>query len=112
MVQAERCPFMQRAEAPDHRLLKLRSSTIAGLDPFDSGAGGEERRLPASRGSAWSSSTCRMYRQQAADCRKQADAPITPPDVRAHWLRLAEQYDDLADQALALSSAKNEPLSD
>jgi hypothetical protein len=41
------------------------------------------------------------YREQAADCRKQAGATITPPDVRAHWLRLAEQYDDLANQALS-----------
>jgi hypothetical protein len=49
-----------------------------------------------------------LYRQQAADCRKQAAAAVTPQSVRDHWLRLAEQYEELADQALKLSTARNQ----
>ena len=51
-----------------------------------------------------------FYRQQAADCRKQAASAITPADVRNHWLLLAEQYDELAREAMRLSKTKREPL--
>ena len=49
-----------------------------------------------------------FYRQQAADCRKQASAIVTVPHIREHWLKLAEQYDDLAEQATMLSEVRNE----
>jgi len=51
-----------------------------------------------------------FYRQQAADCRKQAASAITPADVRNHWLLLAEQYDELAREAMRLSKTALEPL--
>lgn len=51
-----------------------------------------------------------FYRQQAADCRKQAASAITPADVRNHWLLLAEQYDELAREAMRLSKIAREPL--
>jgi hypothetical protein len=50
----------------------------------------------------------RLYRQQADDCRKQAAAAVTPEAVREHWLNLARQYDDLAEQAQQLSTAKGQ----
>ena len=49
-----------------------------------------------------------FYRQQAADCRKQATAAVTPPGVRDHWLRLANQYEELAVEALKLSALKGD----
>ncbi|HYM16997.1 MAG TPA: hypothetical protein VEU06_00415, partial [Micropepsaceae bacterium] len=44
-----------------------------------------------------------FYREQAADCRKQAAAGVTPTAMREHWLRLAESYDALAVDAMKLS---------
>jgi len=52
-----------------------------------------------------------FYREQAEDCRAQARAIATIVEVREHWLKLAEQYDNLAAQALKLSAVKNEALS-
>lgn len=51
-----------------------------------------------------------FYRQQAADCRKQAAAAVTPAAVREQWLLLAEQYDELARQAMSLSAVKDDAL--
>lgn len=49
-----------------------------------------------------------FYRQQAAFCRKQATAGVTPARVQQHWQALAEQYEALARQAMALSAIKSE----
>jgi hypothetical protein len=50
----------------------------------------------------------KLYRQQAQDCRKHAAAAGTPEAIRAHWLALAQQYDDLAEQAIQLSRMREE----
>jgi hypothetical protein len=50
----------------------------------------------------------KMYRQQAADCRRQAAAAVTPEAVRAQWLALADQYESLAADAMKLSTVKGE----
>jgi hypothetical protein len=50
----------------------------------------------------------KMYREQAADCRRHAAAMGTPEAVRGHWLALAVQYDTLADDAMRLSSLVGE----
>jgi hypothetical protein len=50
----------------------------------------------------------KMYRQQAADCRRQAKAAVTPEAIREHWRALAVQYDDLAAEAMKLSRVKGE----
>jgi hypothetical protein len=48
-----------------------------------------------------------LYRQQAQDCRKHAAAAGNPEAIREHWLALAQQYDDLAEQAMQLSQVKD-----
>jgi hypothetical protein len=43
--------------------------------------------------------TSRYYRLQAERCRSEAEEHPELPDVRARYLELAHQWDELADQA-------------
>jgi hypothetical protein len=54
------------------------------------------------------SNRAKMYRTQAADCRRQAAASVTPEAVREQWLALAVQYESLAADAMKLSSIKDD----
>jgi len=48
-----------------------------------------------------------LYKQQAAYCRREAAAGVTPPEVREQWLSLAAKYDELAMHEMSLTSIKD-----
>jgi hypothetical protein len=45
-----------------------------------------------------------LYRQQAAYCRREAAASVTPPELREHWFSLAAKYDELAHTEMKLTT--------
>jgi hypothetical protein len=46
----------------------------------------------------------KMYRDQAADCRRRAEKADKPPAAKKQWRELAEAYEELAVEAASMST--------
>ena len=50
----------------------------------------------------------KLYREQAADCRRRAEKADKAPTARKQWRDLAEAYEALAVEAASMSTIKAE----